>query len=89
MTSTLAGEQHENNGEPIVHYPPDALPELCEQVYDKVEAFLNIDAKTERVRNVQQQSRRTLGVFEEALEKYRYADAVWVGCGNEVREADG
>jgi hypothetical protein len=40
-----------------------------------VEAFLHAEPKTERVRAVQTQTRRSLNVIEEALRKYRY-----VGC---------
>lgn len=56
--------------------PPEekdlTLAEVCERVHGKVEAFLNREPKNERVRNVQAQTRRSLGCIEEALRKYRY-----------------
>ena len=56
------------------------FPEVCERVYGKVEAFLNKEAKSERVKAVQEQTRTSLNVIEEALRKYRYVDAdLWNG----------
>lgn len=46
--------------------------EVCARVHGRVEAFLNAEPKTERVRAVQAQTRTSLNVVEEALRKYRY-----------------
>ncbi len=48
-----------------------ALPELCARIHEKVEAFLNAEPRNERLRAVQAQSRISLDVIEEALQKYR------------------
>lgn len=57
----------------ITQDPPQALPELCAQVHARVAAFLRTEPGTERLRNVQQQSRLSLRILEEALDRYRYA----------------
>lgn len=49
-----------------------SFPEACEKVHAKVETFLNREPKNERVKAVQLQTRRSLGVIGEALERYRY-----------------
>ena len=62
----------QNYKDPIVQ--PDecpALPELCAKVHARVEVFLNEEAATERLRAVQEQSRRSLRAIEKALENYR------------------
>ena len=51
--------------------PPPALPALCAQIHEKVERFLNSEPKTERIKNAQAQSRRSLECIEEALRRYR------------------
>jgi FAD synthetase len=65
------GESHAS----ITPYEDLNLPEVCARIHGKVEAFLHAEPKTERVRAVQTQTRRSLNVIEEALRKYRY-----VGC---------
>lgn len=47
------------------------LPELCARVHARVESFLNKEPKTERMRGTQAQTRISLAVIEEALERYR------------------
>ncbi|KAI7408530.1 hypothetical protein KC336_g13090, partial [Hortaea werneckii] len=54
----------------ITQDPPQALPELCAQVHARVAAFLRTEPATERLRNVQQQSRLSLRILEEALDRY-------------------
>lgn len=48
------------------------LLQLCRDVNDRVELFLAQDAKSSRLRNVQEQTRIALGVIREALQKYTY-----------------
>ena len=57
---------------PQLGEPSPPLPELCSQIHDKVEAFLNAEGETERIRATQAQSRISLNVIAEALSKYRY-----------------
>ncbi|KAK5121721.1 hypothetical protein LTR85_004596 [Meristemomyces frigidus] len=54
----------------ITKDPPKALPELCAQVHQRLEAFLKAEPRSERVKGVQDQSRLSLKVLEEALERY-------------------
>jgi FAD synthetase len=88
MPSSLSGVSNDDskptsNGEITTSsYPNDeedlTFPEVCERVHGKVEAFLDKEAKSERVKAVQEQTRRSLNVIEEALRKYRYVDAnIW------------
>ncbi|KAK3112595.1 3'-phosphoadenosine 5'-phosphosulfate sulfotransferase [Teratosphaeriaceae sp. CCFEE 6253] len=49
---------------------PGALPELCAGIHERVDAFLKSEPATERLRRVQEQSRLSLKVLEEALERY-------------------
>ncbi|WPH04700.1 putative phosphoadenosine phosphosulfate reductase, rossmann-like alpha/beta/alpha sandwich [Acrodontium crateriforme] len=46
------------------------LASICAQVHAKVEKFLNRKAENERLRRTQEQTRESLGVIGEALEKY-------------------
>lgn len=54
----------------ITQDPPQALPELCAKVHARLHAFLTAEPSTERLKNVQNQSRLSLQVIEEALERY-------------------
>lgn len=74
----IGGAHSESNGDKIEtidhiinqHETPP-LPELCAQIHEKVEAFLNAEPESERIRAVQKQSRATLGIIEGALSGYR------------------
>lgn len=48
------------------------LQKLCAEQYALVAAFLEEDASSPLLHNVQQQTRRTLEVAKEALTRYRY-----------------
>ncbi|KAK4574745.1 3'-phosphoadenosine 5'-phosphosulfate sulfotransferase [Recurvomyces mirabilis] len=48
----------------------DALPELCASVHQRLETFLARESSSDRVRHVQEQSRESLKVLEEALQRY-------------------
>lgn len=60
------------NTSTITRDPPQALPELCARVHQRLEAFLHAEPATERLRQVQEQSRRSLKILEEALDRYTY-----------------
>jgi len=49
-----------------------SLPVTCAEVNTRVEAFLNAEPKTDRIRKVQEQSRLSLRILGEALDRYRY-----------------
>lgn len=72
-TSSLAGVSSDEFGNTptISQSNPPALPVICAQVYERLETFLTSDPKTERIKEVQEQSRLSLRIIEEALEKYR------------------
>ena len=77
---SIGGAHVESNGdnnnlptvdEIINQNAPPSLPELCARIHEKVEAFLNAEPESERIRAVQRQSRESLGVIEGALSSYR------------------
>jgi FAD synthetase len=72
-TSSLAGVSSDELGNTptISQSNPPSLPVICAQVYDRLETFLTTEPKTARIRAVQEQSRLSLRIIEEALEKYR------------------
>ncbi|UPL02624.1 hypothetical protein LCI18_013558 [Fusarium solani-melongenae] len=51
--------------------PPRSLRDKCIEIKDKVDAFLAEDPDTQILRDVQAQLRVSIGVVEEALERYR------------------
>lgn len=51
---------------------PSALREICTKLHSQVTAFLQKDVETERLKAVQAQTRRSLAVIQEALDKYEY-----------------
>ena len=48
-----------------------SLPDICAQVHERLETFLASEPRNERLRSVQEQSRLSLRIIEEALERYR------------------
>jgi hypothetical protein len=52
------------------HHP---LRELCQVLHDQVELFLREELETEELRRVQEQTRASLEIIQEALKRYRYA----------------
>jgi hypothetical protein len=65
---------------------PDAqlpLPELCARIHEKIEEFLDEEFEEEGLKRVQRQTRTSLKVIEDALERYRlvhtlcYEQAAW------------
>jgi len=57
---------------PLLPAQPLSLPELCFRVHERVSAFLAQDAPTRRLRSVQEQTRISLDVIQEALRRYKY-----------------
>ncbi|KAI3555215.1 phosphoadenosine phosphosulfate reductase [Colletotrichum abscissum] len=49
---------------------PRSFQEVCQELKDKVDAFLADDQKTDVLRNVQKQLRASMGVVDEALARY-------------------
>lgn len=48
-----------------------SLPAVCAQVHQLLETFLASEPRNERLRGVQEQSRLSLRIIEEALDRYR------------------
>ena len=74
LSSPPGVHSDDRNGEihaPITSEEDLSLPEVCERIHGRVEAFLSAEPKSERVRAAQAQTRRSLNVIEEALRKYR------------------
>lgn len=73
MPTPVLGVPSDSHGNTatITQDPPQALPELCARVHQRVEAFLGAEPATERLRRVQDQTRLSLKILEEALERYR------------------
>ncbi|OQO09418.1 hypothetical protein B0A48_04816 [Cryoendolithus antarcticus] len=70
--STLLGIHSDTNGDTptIIQSNPPALPDICAKVDGRVEAFLNTEPRNERTRHVQEQTRASLKIIQEALERY-------------------
>jgi hypothetical protein len=49
-----------------------ALPDLCAHINAKVTAFLDLEPKDEATKRVQEQTRISLHVLDEALKRYEY-----------------
>lgn len=52
--------------------PPRSLRDKCLELRDKVEAFIAEEPDTQILRDVQSQVIKSIGVVDEALERYRY-----------------
>ena len=73
MPEPLLGVRSDNEGRTTT-IAQDAEPDLsalCARVHARVTAFLNTEASTERLRNVQDQARLSLKIIDETLERYR------------------
>lgn len=57
---------------PLVDDTPLPFPQLCAKIHDRIEAFLDEKDVSPRVKGVQEQTRISLRVIEEALDRYRY-----------------
>lgn len=55
----------EQNGE------SGGLAQICARVHAQITAFIDADATTDRLRRVQEQTRLTLRILDESLERYR------------------
>jgi hypothetical protein len=72
-TSSLAGVSSDEFGNTptISQSNPPSLPTICAQIHDRLEAFLTSEPTTGRLRGVQEQSRLSLRIIDEALQRYR------------------
>lgn len=63
--------------EPLVTDTPLPFHELCARIHDRVAEFLDAKDVSDRVTNVQKQTRESLAVIDEALGKYRWVTIIW------------
>lgn len=59
--------------EPLVHDTPLSFPDLCARIHGRIAAFLDESPASDRLQSLQHQTRISLRVIEEALDKYTYA----------------
>ncbi|KAM0717090.1 hypothetical protein Q7P37_006942 [Cladosporium fusiforme] len=64
--NTSTNSHHQNH-----HSDPHSLPAVCAQVHQRLGAFLASEPRNQRLRGVQEQSRLSLRIIEEALDRYR------------------
>jgi FAD synthetase len=68
--------------DPLVSDTPLPFHELCARIHDRIATFLDAKDVSDRVKNVQQQTRTSLDVIGRALEQYRLVMTAHVGhCG--------
>lgn len=77
-TSSLAGVSSDEfgntpttNSHTHEQQQQDSLPVICSKIHQRLEAFLASEPRNERLRGVQEQSRLSLRIIEEALDRYR------------------
>jgi FAD synthetase len=58
---------------PLVHDTPLSFPDVCARIHGRIAAFLAEQPASPRLESLQQQTRISLRVIEDALDKYRYA----------------
>jgi hypothetical protein len=63
--------------DPLVSDTPLPFHELCTRINDRIATFLDAMDVSDRVHNVQEQTRTSLRVIGEALDKYRLVLTVW------------
>lgn len=66
--------------DPLVSDTPLPFDQLCTRIDDRISAFLDAQNVSDRVKNVQQQTRTSLQVIADALERYRCVVPVWGTC---------
>lgn len=65
-------DQHLANGEK----DDQTLSSLCAELHARVSAFLAEEALNDRLKKVQEQTRISMSVISEALNRYRYANLI-------------
>ena len=58
---------------PLVADTPLSFPDLCARIHHRIAAFLDEKHESHRLTSLQAQTRVSLDVLAEALDKYRYA----------------
>jgi len=73
MPQSLLGIRSDGTGrtETIAQDNEPDLSALCSKVHARLAAFLNAEPSTERLRKVQEQTRLSLKICDEALDRFR------------------
>jgi hypothetical protein len=66
------GAQKPSLPSPLLPSQPLPLSELCSRVHERMTTFLTQEARTRRLRSVQEQTKTSLRVIHEALRQYKY-----------------
>lgn len=57
--------------EPLVADTPLSFPDLCARIHSRVQVFLDESHESDRLKSLQLQTRTSLDVILEALDKYK------------------
>jgi FAD synthetase len=68
----LRAPEDTDDSVPVVNGHDTSIRPLCAALSARVTAFLEAEAPTPLLKQVQEQTRTALGVIEVALERYRY-----------------
>ena len=58
---------------PLVADAPLSFPDLCARIHHRIAAFLDEQHTSDRLKSLQAQTRTSLDVIADALDKYQYA----------------
>jgi FAD synthetase len=61
---------------PLVADSPLPSPDVCAKIYERINAFLAEEPDSQRLKSLQKQTRISLDVISEALDRYRYASVM-------------
>ena len=75
MSASFVGDNNSNHVDrstPLVPESPLSFPDICARIHDRISTFLTEETNEQNLRSVQEQTRISLGVISEALDRYRY-----------------
>jgi len=77
MPEPLFGVRSDASGttETIAQDNEPDLSALCNKVHARITAFLDTEPATDRLRKVQEQTRLSLRIIDEALDRYKWDEA--------------
>ncbi|KAF2808323.1 adenine nucleotide alpha hydrolases-like protein [Mytilinidion resinicola] len=79
MPAPLLGESESCNAapqpvSPLVADTPPPLPDVCAKIYNRINAFLEEETDSQRLQGLQKQTRISLDVISEALDRYSLSE---------------
>lgn len=63
---------HVDRSTPLIPELPLSFSDICARIHDRISTFLIEETNEQNLRSVQEQTRISLGVISEALDRYRY-----------------